>query len=124
MEERLKDCSHYEELFYETMERFIATKEGFPQLLQQIVEAVKEHLQKANDEHVLMPIVGVILAQAAAQVYMTMRRMGSGKAEALREAEAQLCGVYRYAARLLREMVDSGILDEAPSSPANTENPP
>lgn len=124
MEERLKDCSHYEELFYETMERFIATKEGFPQLLQQIVEAVKEHLQKANDEHVLMPIVGVILAQAAAQVYMTMRRMGSGKEEALREAEAQLCGAYRYAARLLREMVDSGILDEAPSSPANIENPP
>ena len=119
-----KDCSHYEELFYETMERFLVTKEGFANMLEELVKSIQGQLEKANEEHVLMPMVGVVLANAAARVYMTLRRTGMGRDEALKEAEAQLCGVYRYALRLLREMVESGVLDGAPSSPATGQHPP
>ena len=120
--EEEKDCAHYENLFYETMERFIATKEGFAELVDEVVRRVGELLEKANEEHVLMPMVGVIAARVAATVYATLRRLGAGREEALREAEAQLCGVYRYALRLLREMVESGILDGDQDEPATDEH--
>ena len=117
-----KDCGHYETLFYETMERFIATKEGFAELVEEVARRVGELLEKANEEHALMPMVGVIAARAAASVYATLRRLGASRDEALREAEAQLCGAYRYALRLLREMVESGVLDGGRGEPATGEH--
>ena len=119
-----KDCGHYENLFYETMERFLVTKEGFADLLQELVKSIEEQLERANEEHVMMPMVGVVLAQAAARVYRTLRETGVGKEEAREIAEAQMCGAYRYALKLFREMVESGVLDESPSSPATGQPPP
>ncbi len=121
MVEAEKDCSHYESLFYETMERFVATKEGFVEFLEEASRKIGEILEKANEEHVMMPMVGLLAARAAASIYATLRRLGASREEALREAEAQLCGAYRYALRLLREMVESGVLDGGRAEPATGE---
>ncbi len=105
-----KSCDELGEYYRETLERFIATKEGFAEFLQDARKRLEELLREANEEHVLMPFVGVVAAQAAATMYVSLRRLGVGEEEALREAEESLCGVYRMAVKLLREMIESGVL--------------
>ncbi len=105
-----KSCDELAHLFRETIERFIATKEGFAEWLEEALRKIGEVLSEANEEHVLMSLVGVVAARAAATTYLTLLDIGTSEEEALEEAKRQICGAMRMAEELLEEMVKSGVL--------------
>ncbi len=105
-----KSCDELAHLFRETVERFIATKEGFAEWLEEALRRLSEVLNEANEEHVLMPLVGVVEARAPAATYLTLLDLGVSEEEALEEARRQICGAMRMAEELLEEMVKSGVL--------------
>ncbi|AEM37957.1 hypothetical protein Pyrfu_0085 [Pyrolobus fumarii 1A] len=107
----VKDCESLAKRFEDILERRIVVGEGFAEKMNSMLTRLEEVLREANEEHVLMPVVGVVAARAAALVYLTLRRVGSSEEEALREAKVQLCAAARMAEKLLETMVREGLLE-------------